>query len=333
MTIHEDTLIATSIYKDLIEGKLTTFFNNEKYFKPIYDEVACSGKRLRPMTTLMVSNVIGGDQSRALSLGIATEFTHAASLVIDDVLDDDDVRRGKPSAHQMFGIAQAFLCGVSLPMLALNTAYTVGGADATHAISKCFHSMCEGAIIELLNPLDAPATKLYKQIIDMKTAQLFSLAADFGAISKEDVSPDVRRAIQKWGLYLGRAYQQADDLVDLVKLENGQKDFDIQTGSELMLLKAVKVDSMGKELVKDFLNGSIDPLKGLGHFNELFSFDIKPQIVDMIIDNLRRGRSALAMDDIPDKLLGNYALYCIEAMLKEGGVDVAEVDRRANGDE
>ncbi len=170
------------------------------------------GKRLRPHLTILAAQIFGALDERVLKAACAVEFVHASSLIIDDLpcMDDADLRRGKPPLHRAFGQDVALLAAFAL----LNQAYALFGItsplirEATECIG--LDGMIGGQEIDLSNH-DGHSSLDER---DRKTSALMRLSLTAGALalgaSRERVEP-----LAAAGQRLGRAYQIADDLLDL----------------------------------------------------------------------------------------------------------------------
>jgi geranylgeranyl pyrophosphate synthase len=175
------------------------------------------GKRLRPSLLLLSCQACGGDigeASRALRAACAVELLHAYSLVHDDLpaMDNDDMRRGRPSTHRAFGEATAILCGDALLTLAFEWMADVS-ADAVRLLARRAGAlgMVRGQARDLAG---APSdVEQLETIHAEKTGALFAAAAGIGALC---AGADAARVAlcERYGSALGIAFQHADDLAD-----------------------------------------------------------------------------------------------------------------------
>jgi geranylgeranyl pyrophosphate synthase len=181
------------------------------------------GKRIRPYLVVECCKLVGGRLDDAWPAAAAVECIHAFSLVHDDLpaLDDDDLRRGRPTTHRKFGEALAILAGDALlalafelaaeriadPAISRNVAWTLARATG-------WTGMIGGQAADLLGERRPASQELTRYIHDRKTARLFSAAAEIGALVGR-AKPDVQPLFRQFGLHLGRAFQIADDLLDL----------------------------------------------------------------------------------------------------------------------
>lgn len=175
--------------------------------------VSAGGKRLRPMITLAAANAVGGANPSTHSLAAAVEFIHTATLLHDDVVDESDLRRGKPAAKSVWGNSASILVGDFLFARAFTLMVDTGSLEVLGILSNASSVIAEGEVRQLAaqGKLDLP-TEDYLAIIEAKTAALFEAAARAGAISgggKEHAD-----ALAAYGKNLGLAFQIVDDVLD-----------------------------------------------------------------------------------------------------------------------
>lgn len=172
------------------------------------------GKRLRPMLTIFFARALGyrGDNLRRLSCSL--EFLHSATLMHDDILDNADLRRGKPAAHTVFGVTPTVLAGDVLLALANDIVARAGNPALTSCIAQAIMQTATGEIMEIAAIGNARITRNeYIEIITGKTAYLIQSACEFGVIMAQG-SDRVRAAAKTFGLNLGIAFQLVDDALD-----------------------------------------------------------------------------------------------------------------------
>lgn len=180
------------------------------------------GKRLRPALVLWSCEACGGQSADAMPAAVAIEFVHTFSLIHDDLpaLDDDDLRRGRPTNHRVFGEAAAILAGDALLALAFET-IARGASDARIASEQIAElagatgaaGMIGGEALDLEGERQPPSEPLSTTISQMKTARLIESACRLGAIAAR-ASTAQRDALSRYGRALGMAFQIADDLLD-----------------------------------------------------------------------------------------------------------------------
>ncbi len=182
------------------------------------------GKRLRPLLVLATAEAVGGSPEAAMRAACAVELIHAYSLVHDDMpcMDNDVLRRGKPTVHVQFGEAQALLVGDALQALAFELLTPEVGVDPAMANALCrllaraagAHGMAGGQAVDLASvglALDQPALERMHRL---KTGALLQASVLMGAACG---APDAQALghWQRFGASLGLAFQVVDDILDV----------------------------------------------------------------------------------------------------------------------
>jgi octaprenyl-diphosphate synthase len=174
------------------------------------------GKRVRPALTLLSTFAVGGDASKANVIRMATvmEFLHTATLVHDDIIDNADTRRNRPSINSRFGNQTAVLMGDWLYMSAFETSLGERSLPVLDILTAVTRKMTEGELVQLtvLGRTDITEGQ-YLDILERKTAYLFSACCEIGAILGHSATAE-REALRDYGMNLGTAFQLVDDLLD-----------------------------------------------------------------------------------------------------------------------
>jgi len=201
-----------------------------RVFEAMRYSVYAGGKRLRPLLVLASAELFGVERKHALRVAAALECVHVYSLIHDDLpaMDDDDMRRGKPSLHVAFDEATAILAGDGLIALA----FEILSDEATHpdpyvrmelvsALAKASggHGMVGGQMIDLSAANHELGEQEIFRLQKMKTGALISFAAEAGAIMVH-AGKQSRASLQGYARDLGLAFQIADDLLDVEGDEN-----------------------------------------------------------------------------------------------------------------
>ncbi len=183
------------------------------------------GKRLRPFLVLQSAALFNVAPSSALRVGCAIEMVHCYSLIHDDLpcMDDDDLRRGRPTCHRRFDEATALLAGDAL----LTRAFDVLAAEPTHAdpavrcalVAELAHAagaagMVGGQMIDLRAAELTMDVAAITRLQQMKTGRLIGFSCEAGAVLAK-ASPNLRQALRNYAHDLGLAFQIADDLLDV----------------------------------------------------------------------------------------------------------------------
>ena len=186
------------------------------------------GKRIRPMLTLEFCRLCGGDYEAALPLAIGIEMIHTYSLIHDDLpcMDDDDMRRGKPSSHKVFGYANALLAGDALLTLAFETVLSAenlsGEIKARAGLELAKAAGCSGMIagqvMDLANEGRRASLDEVKATDKRKTGELIRVSALLGCIAA-GADEDKIKAAENYCNSIGLAFQIVDDILDVTSDE------------------------------------------------------------------------------------------------------------------
>jgi octaprenyl-diphosphate synthase len=176
--------------------------------------IAGSGKRLRPLLTVAAARMAGARDDACLKLAAAVEFIHTATLLHDDVVDSSELRRGRVAAHLIWGAPSSVLVGDFLFARAFELMVGSGSMSALEILARASRVIAEGEVLQLTRAHDLDLSQeLYLEIIQAKTAELFAAAAECGAVSA-GAPPERCRALRKFGMDLGLAFQLVDDALD-----------------------------------------------------------------------------------------------------------------------
>ena len=268
-----------SRYKALVDEKLISELT---YDSVLYSSVieamnysaSIGGKRIRPCMLLEFSSVCGGDIGAALNMACALEMIHTYSLIHDDLpsMDNDDMRRGKPSCHIKFGEATALLAGDGLLTHAFLTASKTMNAKASN-INRCISVLSEyagvngmigGQVIDLQSEGKRIPLETLETLCELKTSRLLQAACVMGCIIA-DADEELIFAACEYGRYLGLAFQIIDDILDVVgdtdklgKPIGSDEDNDKSTFVSLLGL------DVAKETALEYTNKAINALKPFG---------------------------------------------------------------------
>lgn len=179
------------------------------------------GKRVRPALLLLASKLVNGEANpSAIRMAAVMEMLHTATLVHDDIIDEARVRRGRASANAKWGNDMTVLIGDWLYMTAFDMSLRERNFDILDSLTTMTRLMVEGEIIQLSligNSFITEAEHL--DIVRRKTAYLFSTCAEVGGIVA-GASREERRALSRYGMAVGVAFQLTDDVLDFVSTED-----------------------------------------------------------------------------------------------------------------
>ena len=197
--------------------------------------ISSGGKKIRPIITLISSHVCDyNDDNKHIVLAAAVEFIHTATLLHDDVIDESKMRRGEATANDLFGNKASVLVGDFLFTRAFELMVSCQSLEILRILSRASAIIAQGEVLQLSTINDCSTSeKKYLEVVNSKTASLFSAAAEIGPILSKKGNKK-RLALKNFGEKLGVAFQLIDDALDY-------------TGTE----------SMGKTTGDDFREGKL----------------------------------------------------------------------------
>lgn len=178
--------------------------------------LSAGGKRLRPALVALSGRAVQNTfPARTIyASAAAAELIHMASLIHDDVVDNADARRGRPTANAAFGNQISVLVGDYLLAKSIHLAAGEGRIDVIRMFSRVTVGLSEGEVLQITAKGDVDTSEeTYRRIIEKKTAGFIAGCCEVGAVLAE-ASPTVLDAVSSYGLNLGLAFQIADDLLD-----------------------------------------------------------------------------------------------------------------------
>ena len=210
----------------LVEKSLKNFFDKHAdttLYKAMEYSTMCGGKRIRPFLVVEFCKLLGGSAEAAMPYAMALEMIHTFSLIHDDLpcMDNDDMRRGKPTNHKVFGEAPALLAGDALVFSAFECALANEHTSAENklaaahelAVAAGADGMCEGQMIDI----ESEGKKLaFDELLNLhahKTGALIRAAAKLGVIAANGDAKALEAA-DKYGAGVGLAFQIIDDILD-----------------------------------------------------------------------------------------------------------------------
>ena len=181
------------------------------------------GKRLRPALTLIAAQLCGDDgespNARVVTCAAAIELTHTTTLLHDDVVDEADTRRGKPTARLLWGNETSVLVGDYLFAQVFVTAAQKGFSELVQPLAVATAQMCAGELLETqTRGYLQMSEKQYREIIALKTASLTDCACRLGALAMNASNEDVEK-LALFGHNIGMAFQIVDDVFDITSTE------------------------------------------------------------------------------------------------------------------
>ena len=173
------------------------------------------GKHLRPTLVALAGDAVGKSGDDHITAAVIIEMVHLATLVHDDVMDEAEIRRGQLTIAANWGNEIAVLFGDCLFAQALKLASGFPTMDVCRAVATATNTVCTGEILQTQHRRKFEESwRNYFRVIEMKTAELFTLSCDLAAFLG-DAKPEERLALRQFGAAFGTAYQVYDDCVDL----------------------------------------------------------------------------------------------------------------------
>ncbi|HRZ79084.1 MAG TPA: polyprenyl synthetase family protein [bacterium] len=241
MTLFEEKLAQENT---IIERKLSEYLDALKIHSILSDamkySLSAGGKRLRPFLAVAVSQLLGKDRELVMPYACALEFIHTYSLIHDDLpaLDNDDLRRGKPSSHKVFGEDMAILAGDALNADAFSILFEFGNGNfkkggAYFAKAAGGRGMVLGQVKDCKVPEKDRSVEVLDDINLLKTGALI-MASTAGAAAWLDADDPTVLALERYGYHLGLAFQITDDILDIT---SSTEELGKKTGSDAALNK------------------------------------------------------------------------------------------------
>ncbi len=221
----------------LLEGEPQKLYDAAKHLP------SKGGKRLRPALVMLVAKALGADERKALPAAASVELLHNFTLVHDDIMDRDEMRRGVPTVHVLYGEPMAILAGDLLYAKAYE-ALLKGPQPPdvmkrmTEILTWAAVTVAEGQALDMMFEERWDVTEdEYLKMIEKKTGALFGASAALGALAAE--RPEFEEVMKEFGLILGKAFQIKDDVLSLVgdeKVTGKPKYNDLREGKKTILV-------------------------------------------------------------------------------------------------
>jgi len=212
------------------------------------------GKRLRPVLVLLGAALGDAKKDDVIKAAVVVELTHLATLYHDDVMDRAPMRRGVPTAHEVWGNSVAILTGDLLFARASQIVSRLGGKALTLQ-ADTFERLCLGQLHETLGPQNGEdPIEHYLQVLADKTGSLIAASAELGVVYG-DAPDEYREPLRNYGEKVGVAFQLIDDVIDILSDESGKTPgTDLRAGvptlPTLLLRDQADRDPKAKELVE-----------------------------------------------------------------------------------
>ena len=243
-------------YQTAVEEFLQGQFSDKPHWEDLYASMRYSllagGKRIRPVLALEFARLAGGKWQEVLPAACAVEMVHTYSLIHDDLpcMDDDDLRRGRPTNHKVYGEATAILAGDGLLTAAFEQLASAGMpaqrvVDAVACLARAAGpaGMVGGQALDMAGEGRGLARWEREQLQSLKTGALISAAAELGCIAAGG-GEEARAQVRRYAMALGRAFQVRDDMLDVTSTD---QELGKPVGSDRSREKSTFVTALGLE--------------------------------------------------------------------------------------
>jgi len=206
--VREELLRAEELSRQLLDSKVELVLRAGGY---ILDS---GGKRVRPGLTIVSGKLFNAPLDRLIPVATVMEYMHTATLLHDDIVDGAKLRRGRPSANEVFGNDVAVLVGDYMFAKAIYVLAVYGGEEVLRVASQTVQDMAEGELLQLERVGELSVTEEdYFDVIYRKTASLLATCCECGGIVG-GAGEEARRALRDYGTFIGYAFQLVDDALD-----------------------------------------------------------------------------------------------------------------------
>ncbi len=313
-----DEIKKRSVHVDAAIDELLPVAHPEELYKASRYLVDAGGKRLRPAVLILVAEAMGSDLKSVLPAAVAVELVHNFTLIHDDIMDKDDVRRGRPAVHMIWGEAGAILAGDTLYSKAFSILSKVQNEPSRilkcmDILSKTCTEICEGQWLDMdFEKREKVSKAEYIEMVEKKTSVLYAAAAKIGALLG-GASDETAEALSEYGRLIGIGFQMYDDVLDMVtpqEILGKVRGSDLMEGKHTLIIidafeKGVKLDIFGKgEATQEETDEAVRTLTECGSID---------YVKNLAISYINEGKAKLdALQDCPEKkLLLQIADYMI----------------------
>jgi len=216
----------TQAIRSQIDKALQELFEDREpmsLYQPMQHLLSSGGKRIRPLLVILSCEAVGGMFQTCFKAALAVELLHTFTLVHDDIMDHDDLRRGRETVHKKWDEAMAILAGDGLVTMAYQTLLETEHnrfQEVLRLFTDGLMTLCEGqARDKEYEARSEISLEEYNQMIYQKTAKLIEVSCEMGGILGDGSSKE-RETLKQFGTSLGLAFQIQDDLLDILSEES-----------------------------------------------------------------------------------------------------------------
>ncbi len=288
--------------KGVVSTRMQQVTSQEKpvtLYEPMRYAIQGGGKLLRPCLLMLAAEVFDAPVQSSTDAAVALEMIHNFTLIHDDIMDHDDLRRGRPTVHTKWDESVAILAGDGLQVLAYLTLGKIH-TDRLGDIITCFSDgilkVCEGqALDKEYENRRSISLNEYFEMIDNKTGKLFSIACEIGALLGNAGQKEIA-AMRKYGRMVGRAFQIQDDVLDVVSDQSVLgKNFasDLYERKKTFLVAHVQSTKFAREFSEIFEKSKIHDYDVKELIGLFFTAGAIPAAKSEIVNSLKNAHSAL----------------------------------------
>jgi geranylgeranyl diphosphate synthase type I len=313
-----DEIKKRSVHVDAAINELLPVAPPEELYKASRYLVDAGGKRLRPAVLILAAEAVGSNLKSILPAAVAVELVHNFTLIHDDIMDKDDIRRGRPAVHMIWGEAGAILAGDTLYSKAFEILSKVENdpvriLKCMDVLSKTCTEICEGQWLDMdFEKRERVTESEYIQMVEKKTSVLYAAAAKIGALLG-GASDETAEALFEYGRLIGIGFQMYDDVLDMITSEEvlGKvRGSDLMEGKYTLIVinafeTGVKLNIFGKgEATQEETDEAVRILTECGSID---------YVKNLAISYINEGKAKLdVLQDCPEKeLLLQIADYMI----------------------
>ncbi|XRO77822.1 polyprenyl synthetase family protein [Methanocaldococcus sp. 10A] len=203
-----------------IDEELKTYVDkDDKLYNASKHLLFAGGKRIRPYLVVVTYKLKKDDIEEILPAAVSVELIHNYTLIHDDIMDNDDERRGKPTVHVVYGEPMAILAGDLLYAKAFEAVSRIKDAKKAHEVlkilSKACVEVCEGQAMDMEFENYYPTMEEYLEMIRKKTGALLEASVEIGAVMA-DCNEEEKKALKEYAKRIGLTFQIQDDILDLI---------------------------------------------------------------------------------------------------------------------
>ncbi|MCJ7839459.1 heptaprenyl diphosphate synthase component II [Lederbergia sp. NSJ-179] len=300
---------------EIIENGLENSIDSEVDLlqKASFQLLKAGGKRIRPVFVLLCAKFGTYNIHTIKNTAIALELIHMASLVHDDVIDEADLRRGRPTISYTWNDRIAMYTGDYMLARSLDYMTNIEDPIAHRILAKAIVEVCKGEIEQIKDKYRFDQTiRDYLRRIKRKTALLIAVSCELGAVSA-GADEKIYRNLYRFGYFIGMSYQIIDDILDFIATEEAlgkPAGEDLRQGNiTLPALYAMKDDRLRKEIMK--VNESTDKIEMTKLITQIKNSDAVEKSYDLSQKYLNKALALL--EDLPSnpakKMLKDIAKY------------------------